>query len=196
MPERGIPGAAFIRADAAHLPLRPQVFDMVVSFQVIEHLQDPAPYLRAIADLLRPGGVALLTTPNLLESDRENPFHVHEYEADELTGLLRGHFGQVEMLGVSARPEPKAYYDARLQRIRSIVRLDPFGLRRRLPRRVVDGLFASLAVVVRRGIQRTEGLPEVELEDFPIQPAQPDCLDLLAVCRQPLPDPAHGDEGA
>ena len=138
----------------------------------------------------------MLTTPNLLESDRENPFHVHEYEADELTALLRGHFDQVEMLGVSARPEPKAYYDARLQRIRSIVRMDPFGLRRRLPRRVVDGLFASLAVVVRRSIQRAEGLPEVELEDFPIQPAQPDCLDLLAVCRRPLPGPAHGDEGA
>ena len=180
------PRAAFIRADAAHLPLRPETFDMVVSFQVIEHLEDPEPYLDAIARLLGPGGVALITTPNILESDRENPFHVHEFRADELGNLLRSQFAEVEMLGVSARPEPKAYYDARLRRIRSIVRLDPLGLRNRLPRRLVDALFASLAVVVRRGIQRKDGLPQVKVDDFPILPAAPDCLDLLAVCRRPL----------
>jgi len=182
------PRAGFIRADATRLPLRSAAFDMVVSFQVIEHLEDPVPYLETIARLLRPGGVAILTTPNLLESDRENPFHLHEYEADELGALLGGHFRAVEMLGVSARPEPKAYYDARLRRIRSIVRLDPLGLRNRLPRSLVDGLFAALAVVVRRGIQRSEGLPAVELEDFPILPAEADCLDLLAVCREPRSD--------
>jgi SAM-dependent methyltransferase len=35
----------FLRADIAGLPLRPASFDLVVSFQVIEHLEDPAPYL-------------------------------------------------------------------------------------------------------------------------------------------------------
>ncbi|MDG2333040.1 MAG: class I SAM-dependent methyltransferase [Myxococcota bacterium] len=179
------PAAHFIRADAAHLPLRTQSFDMIVSFQVIEHLEDPAPYLKAIARLLKPGGTALITTPNLLESDRENPFHVHEYEASELTALLGEHFSRVDMLGVSATPEPKAYYDARLKRIRSIVRLDPLGLRRRLPRWIIDGLFALFAVQVRRGIQKSDGLPQVGLEDFPILAAQPDCLDLFAVCQKP-----------
>ncbi len=188
------PRASFIRADAAHLPFRPQIFDMVVSFQVIEHLEDPEPYVNAIARLLVPGGVALITTPNILESDRENPFHVHEYQADELGNLLRSRFAEVEMLGVSARPEPKAYYDARLRRIRSIVRLDPLGLRNRLPRRLVDALFASLAVVVRRGIQRKDGLPQVKVDDFPILPALPDCLDLLAVCRRPLPDTPQANQ--
>lgn len=187
------PKVAFIRADAAHLPLESGAFDLVVSFQVIEHLEDPGPYLDAIACLLQPNGVALLTTPNLLQSDGENPFHVHEYEADELSTLLAGHFADVEMLGVSAGPEPKAYYDARLRRIRSIVRLDPLGLRHRLPRRLVDLLFASLAVLVRRGIQRSDGLPSVEIGDFPISADDPESLDLLAVCRRPLASPRPGN---
>jgi len=178
-------GAHFIRADAGGIPLRGGSFDMVVSFQVIEHLEHPTVYLDTIADALRPEGTALISTPNLLESDGENPFHVREYRADELAELLAAHFGQVEMLGVTATSDAKAYYDARLARIRSIVRIDPLGLRKVLPRGLIDFLFAKLAVVVRRGIQQSEGLPDVSLADFPILPARDDCLDLMAVCRAP-----------
>jgi SAM-dependent methyltransferase len=177
--------AHFLRADAVGIPLCPASFDLVVSFQVIEHLDDPTVYLDTIARILRPHGVALISTPNLLESDKENPFHVREYTAGELGDLLRQHFGEVEMLGVCATPAPKAYYDARLARIRTIVRIDPLGMRKVLPRRLIDWLFGKLAVVVRRGIQQSEGLPQVTLADFPVLPARDDCLDLLAVCRAP-----------
>ncbi len=177
--------ATFIRADLNGMPLAADLFDMVTSFQVIEHLEDPTVYLQAIAHCLRPGGVALISTPNLLTSDRENPFHVHEYEADELSECLRAHFEQVEMLGVTATPEPMAYYDARLRRIATIVKIDPLGLRRVLPRGIIDFLFAKLAIVVRTGIADSGGLPDVTLDDFPIAPAEPRCLDLLAVCRGP-----------
>lgn len=194
-PEARHPDARFLRADAGAIPLRTGCFDLVVSFQVVEHLVDPAPYLDTIARLLTPGGCALISTPNLAQSDRENPFHVKEYTADELTALLSRHFADVEMLGVSATPDPKAYYDARLERIRKIVRIDPLGLRRVLPRRLVEGLFATFAVVVRRGIQQSDGLPDVTLADFPIEPAHPDSLDLLAVCRSPRgEEPSAGME--
>ncbi len=182
-PEARHPDVHFVRADAGGIPLRSGCFDMLVSFQVIEHLQDPASYLDTIARVLSPAGVALISTPNLRESDRENPFHVREYAADELSALLGRYFADVEMLGVHATPAPKAYYDARLRRIRAIVRLDPLGLRRVLPRKLIDTLFGMLAVVVRRGIAQSEGLPDVTLDDFPIEPARDDCLDLLAVCR-------------
>ena len=179
------PHAHFVRADAAAIPLRSACFDLVVSFQVVEHLLDPAPYLNTIGELLSPGGSALITTPNILQSDRENPFHVKEYTAEELSGLLLTHFEEVEMLGVSASPEPKAYYDARLERIRKIVRLDPLRLRRILPRRVVEALFAAFAIVVRRGIQQSEGLPGVTLDDFPSVPPMERASTCLAVCRRP-----------
>lgn len=39
--------------------------DIVVCFSVIEHIEEPVPFLQAIRTLLRPGGVCLLTTPNL-----------------------------------------------------------------------------------------------------------------------------------
>jgi len=38
---------------------------------------------------------------------------------------------------------------------------------------------------VRRGIQQGSGLPDVTLDDFPIEPAHDRSLDLLAVCRRP-----------
>ena len=178
-------GARFLRADLEAMPLRPKVFDLVVSFQVIEHLADPRRYLDALAGHLKPTGIALVTTPNRSSSDGENPFHVHEYEAAELRVLLEAHFGSVTMQGVCARGDALRYHQRRLARIRRIVRIDPLGLRRRIPRPVVEWLFARLAVVVRRGIARDADLSGIRLEDFPIEPAHPDALDLMAVCRAP-----------
>jgi len=176
----------WLRADLYGIPLAPQSFDLVVSFQVMEHLDDPTAYLEAIGRLMRPGGSAIITTPNILTSDRANPFHVHEYQADELAQRLGEYFESVEMKGVG-QTEPVARYQAqRLKRIRSIMRLDPLGLRDRLPRPLVEWLFARFALLVRRGIQQSdEGMPDVTTADFPIGAADDECIDLLAICRDP-----------
>lgn len=177
--------AHFIRANLEAMPLREARFDLIVSFQVIEHLVDPSAYLDALSRHLSPGGSVLVTTPNARFSDGENPFHVREYNSDELQALLATRFESVEMLGVSARGEALKYHEERLSRIRRIIRLDPLKLRRRIPRPLVEWLFARLAVLVRRGIAGNEGLLPVDVEDFPIEPAHDQSLDLLAVCRRP-----------
>jgi len=179
--------ARFLRGDLDDPPLFAARFDLALSFQVVEHLEDPTSWLDALADHLAPGGQALVTTPNACFSDGENPFHVKEYTAGELEALLRRRFGEIEMLGVSARGEALAYHEARLDRIRRIVRIDPLGLRRRLPRTLVDFLFARLAILVRRGIGAEASLPQVDLDDFPIEPVHDRSLDLFAVCRAPRP---------
>ena len=177
--------ANFLRADLGGIPLADLSFSTIVSFQVIEHLEAPAPYLAAIARLLEPDGTAYLTTPNVLTSDGVNPWHVHEYEADELGGTLAEHFHEVEILGVGIGPAVADYFEARLGRIRRIMRIDPLGLRKRLPQSVLDWLFARFALVVRRGIQESDGIPDATVDDFPIGPADPGDIDLLAVCRGP-----------
>lgn len=179
------PNARFVRADLHGIPLRDRSFSTIASFQVIEHLEDPGPYLAAISRLLEPNGTAYVTTPNVLTSDGVNPWHVHEYQAEELRELLLRHFAEVEMLGVGVGPRVAAYFEARLARIRRIMRLDPLGVRRLLPARLLDRLFATFAKVVRRGIQQQGALPDAGVDDFPIGPAAPGDIDLLAVCRRP-----------
>jgi SAM-dependent methyltransferase len=177
-------GAAFCRADLAALPLRAHRFDVVVSFQVIEHLHDPAPYLRAIGELLAPRGTALLSTPNRQRSDGVNPYHVREYLGGELGELLARHFAEVELFGVGTSEPVRDQLAARSRRIRAVMRLDPLRLRDRLPRAWVEALFAWGARLVRRTGSRAEGTPEATWRDFPVGPADDaTSLDWLAVCR-------------
>lgn len=178
-------GAQFARADLRGLPLLERSFDLVISFQVIEHLKDPTPYLDAIGRLVREDGLAILTTPNIELSHGANPYHVHEYRADELAECLRSRFHEVEMLGVGMSDPVRSYMEARTRRIQRIIRLDPLNLRERLPRGLVLRLFAALAVWVRRQTRASDGTPDASLAEFPIGPARDDAIDWLALCRRP-----------
>lgn len=180
-----VSGTGYVRADLRRLPFRPRSFGAIVSFQVIEHLVDPSPYLEAMAGALHEDGVALVSTPNVLRSDSVNPFHVHEYTAAELTACLGRYFGEVEMLGVGMTPRVREHMAARSRRIQRIVRLDPLRLRDRLPQALVTWLFALFARLVRRQAGAADDVPDVSPSDFPVGPPSDDCIDLLALCRRP-----------
>jgi SAM-dependent methyltransferase len=177
--------ASFVLADLNAMPLRARSFDLVVSFQVVEHLEDPTAYLAAIARLVRPEGLAILTTPNLLTSDGVNPYHVHEYTSEELAALLARYFDDVEMQGVGMSTPVRDYMEARSARIQRIMRLDPLKLRDRLPKPLIEKLFAFFALVVRRRTQGGDGTPDASWQDFPIGPPSPSDIDLVALCRNP-----------
>jgi len=80
--------------------------DAVVFLQTIEHVQDPDAILEHFKSMLAPGGVAYVSTPNLLTlappgaEKSDNPWHVKEYRAEEFRSLCEPHFAQVEMLGL------------------------------------------------------------------------------------------------
>jgi SAM-dependent methyltransferase len=136
------PDAVFETYDGRHLPDGP--FDLVVSFQVIEHVPDPELWLAEVARVARR---AMFATPNRIhrlgEGERPwNRYHVNEFDADELRELLGRHFDEVAVYGVCAPAEIEAVELARFRRARRIARLDPLGLRYRLPRRV-DALVRS-----------------------------------------------------
>jgi SAM-dependent methyltransferase len=52
------------RADF-HSELGTGDFDLVVAVEVLEHLESPVAFLRNVARMLKPGGIAVLTTPNV-----------------------------------------------------------------------------------------------------------------------------------
>jgi SAM-dependent methyltransferase len=159
-------------------------FDVVCNFQVIEHLVDPRPFLQQARAVLAAGGCLIVTTPNRLNSFVENPYHVHEYVADELAALLRSVFGQVEMRGVCGNDRVMAFERARGTQAGRILRLDPFGLRRLLPRALIEWAYPRLARMVRRRIGTSgEQSASITPGDFEISEDAEGSLDLLAVCR-------------
>lgn len=173
----------FVQGELERLPFAEGSLAAVVSFQVIEHFADAEPYLGEITRVLAAGGVLLLTTPNRLTSDGENPFHLREYAPSELEAVLRRHFESVELRGIHAHGAAARFHAERLRQIRRITRLDPLGFRRRLPRRLVDWLFARLSLVVRLAARRARGGDAVVDDDFALGAGDDACLDLFAICR-------------
>ncbi len=94
---------AWVRASAGHIPLPDARFDLVVAFEIIEHLQDPVQLVTEAARLLAKGGQFIVSTPNrsfYAESRREsgpNPFHEREFEFEEFREMLRQHFSNVSV---------------------------------------------------------------------------------------------------
>lgn len=80
--------------------------DAITFLQTIEHVPDPGAVLDHFRSMLRPGGVAYVTTPNVLTLAPEgaersdNPWHLREYRAEELRELCQGAFDRVELLGL------------------------------------------------------------------------------------------------
>jgi 2-polyprenyl-6-hydroxyphenyl methylase/3-demethylubiquinone-9 3-methyltransferase len=44
--------------------LGPEPFDLIASLEVVEHVDNPAAFVRGLADALKPGGLLILSTPN------------------------------------------------------------------------------------------------------------------------------------
>ncbi|HEX2402009.1 MAG TPA: class I SAM-dependent methyltransferase [Mycobacterium sp.] len=100
------PRVEMLHGNLAELPLPDAAVDVVVNFQVIEHLWDQGQFVAECFRVLRPGGALLISTPNRItfSPGRDtpiNPFHTRELNAAELTELLTtAGFAVEAMLGV------------------------------------------------------------------------------------------------
>ncbi|MEM1884782.1 MAG: class I SAM-dependent methyltransferase [Candidatus Jordarchaeales archaeon] len=62
---RGRKAGLLLEADAGHLPFAGNTFDLVTCFAVLEHLLNLEKALREIARVMKPGGIIVVTTPNI-----------------------------------------------------------------------------------------------------------------------------------
>lgn len=107
------PGLHAMRANLDAFPLVDAGCSAVVSLQVIEHLWNLGGFLRQCRRVLAPGGLIAVSTPNrpvfspglARGATPTNPFHVEEFDADQVAGMLTGAgFEGVEVLGLHHGP--------------------------------------------------------------------------------------------
>lgn len=141
----------FIVTTGFELPFPAATFDLVTSFQVLEHVPDPLAFLGELARVLRPGGTAILATPNAATRlypgmTPWNRFHVHEYLAGELAELLRSVFPRVTVLGMFGAPE---LYETEIRRVdaarQRIRRIDEAAARQAARREAEEARAQALA---------------------------------------------------
>lgn len=95
----------FMVLDVANLGSLGRKFDIICSFQNIEHIRDTDNLLKNVANLLNEGGSFICSTCNRNDASPGsvapfNKFHVKEYLIDEFKGMLQRHFGHVEISGL------------------------------------------------------------------------------------------------
>jgi len=72
-------------------------FDAVVCADVIEHVTDADSLLQEIRRVLKPGGLAVLSTPIRLTETPIDKEHVHEYQPSEFNTLCARYFDVIEI---------------------------------------------------------------------------------------------------
>ena len=101
---------AFAVMDCQQMALRASSFDVIVSFEVFEHLEDAAAYLSQCKQVLRPGGRLLLSTPNRATHDlhmrsigRDNDFHINLMDSRRFVSFIQSYFPDSQVYGQRRR---------------------------------------------------------------------------------------------
>ena len=145
----------------------PDTYDAVVFLQTIEHVIDPPAVLAHFRRILKPGGIAYVSTPNVLklapagQAKSDNPWHLREYRAPEFTDLCHSTFAHVEILGL---------FHARKLRLHELaLALGWDWVHSRT--RITDAFYGRFT-------------PAIASSDFALRSERLDrALDFLAVCR-------------
>lgn len=93
----------FSKGDVAKLDFPQNYFDLIVAFEIIEHLKDPQKAIVEFYRVLKPGGRLILSTPNkkIYSPGTKKPFypfHIQEFYLEDLKKLL-SNFQKLEILG-------------------------------------------------------------------------------------------------
>lgn len=139
--------------DGTNLPFTDESFDVVTSFETLEHLHARTAFLSELKRILKPQGKLILSTPNAnytkpVNGKPSNPFHIFEYKPDELKAELESHFLIENFLG---------------QTLDDAIKIPPFqDAQNRLPKDLVTQtkliswkVFNKLPLAVRENLSQT-----------------------------------------
>ncbi len=175
------------------IPFDSGSFDVLVSFQVIEHIHDDGNYISEIYRVLKDGGKAYFTTPNRdtrLKPNQKpwNRFHIREYSARHLHEVTSKSFEKVNVFGVKAIDEIMVLEANRINPGLILGLMLRLGIRKMIP----ESLDAHIARLIGKlkGHKKITGsnngfIDRFSIDDFWLEKDNvPSSLDLFAVCEK------------
>ncbi|MFI3289008.1 MAG: class I SAM-dependent methyltransferase [Rikenellaceae bacterium] len=175
-----------VSAVAPKLPFTDSSFDYVISFQVIEHIEDDSEFVSEIYRVLRDGGKAIISTPNRPISITRNPWHVREYSSGEFSTLLGAKFNDVSPYGVVGNDVVMEYYKKNRESVERITRFDIFDLQHRLPCWILRIPYDILNRLNRnRLLNENQSLTSsIKMEDYSVTEHLDNAFDLIYIAQK------------
>jgi SAM-dependent methyltransferase len=177
------------QASASDLPLADNSFDAVISFQVIEHVKEVEAFMAEIFRVLKPSGKAFISTPNsrlrlLFFQKPWNPYHVREYNDNQLKNELGRFFTEVSLYGIIARDDLQKMEVRRVKQDIFRLLLNPCYrcLKDIMPRITADNVKDALKI--NNLENKVDADIAVGLNDFSLSVNTHDCLDLFAMAAK------------
>ena len=102
----GRDGLRYLSGDAEKVEalLAGEQFDLIISLETIEHLQNPAAYLKALTRLRAPDGEIFISCPNdwwyYPKAEQSNPYHIRKYSYDEFLALVTPVLGEPDAIAL------------------------------------------------------------------------------------------------
>lgn len=89
----------FCQGSTSHIPGADNCFDIVISFETLEHVEEQEQFFAEIKRVLKPGGLLLISTPDKHQyselANYNNPFHKKELYEKEFKALVDKYFQHV-----------------------------------------------------------------------------------------------------
>lgn len=177
--------SSVLLGDGLSLPFADEGFDIVTSFETLEHLHERQAFLEELRRVLKRGGRLILSTPNAnytepVDGRPKNMFHVHEYTPDELRRELDEVFVVETFVGQALRSDfgIPPFYDAQLRLKRDLqTRSKLFGWKvmNKLPPDVRDRISLRIWRAPFYPVSEDYQFREELITDAPV---------LVAVCRR------------
>ncbi|MGD1843547.1 MAG: class I SAM-dependent methyltransferase [Thermonemataceae bacterium] len=166
--------------------IQENTFDFLVSFQVIEHIQNDALFVEEIHRVLKPGGKAIITTPNIHLSLTRNPWHIREYTAEALFKLLDNYFPTIDMHGVAGNEKVITYYEENKKAVAKLKKLDIFNLEKHLPRKLLQIPYDILNRRNRKKLMNQENslANDITHQDYYLSDQPSKSLDLFYIATK------------
>ena len=160
--------------------------DFVVSFQVNEHIQNDELFMQEIFRVLKKGGKFILTTPNILMTLSRNPWHIREYNPDQMKEIISTSFSNVKVKGVFGNQKVMTYYNANKISVQKIRRWDILKLEKNLPRFLLQVPYDILNRMNRYKLQDKNAnlVQDIKFTDYFIDDVSDECLDFFCIATK------------